>query len=295
MNLPALSIIIPTLDRSKSLEETLNCIKRQTLFPESIIVVDASSNRETEETCKAYSKNLPIKHYYFGEKSSAKQRNFGATKTSSKILLFLDDDITFKKNLIEKCLKKINSNSKIKALSPRMEGIEHKQPSSILKLYYWIQAGYTHSNYGGKLFGYGINCLPCYSLEKNSLIESEWLHSSCLFIYKKVFDETRFPSFTDYSFMEDVYLTAKVAQRNKVYFYKDISFKDKKLPSDLKKDPIKLTQMKIKNQGIIAKEILKLSPFELFFKKLLHRIFLTICFIKERKKPLLPHLIGLWS
>ncbi|WNH11645.1 glycosyltransferase family 2 protein [Thalassobellus suaedae] len=90
------SLIVCTYIRPQPLLELLQSVKEQTLYPNEILIIDGSSNNETETVLnKKPFKNL---RYYKVDKLNrglTKQRNFGINLVSkdSEIMCFLDDDI----------------------------------------------------------------------------------------------------------------------------------------------------------------------------------------------------------
>lgn len=102
------SIIIPTKDR---LSDLLNCMKsiiRQTVLPDEVIVVDASSDNlsaENQKNCKNIV-NKKIKLIYIRSAPGVnRQRNLGADNASSDIIFFLDDDVVLKEDYCEKVIE----------------------------------------------------------------------------------------------------------------------------------------------------------------------------------------------
>lgn len=95
------SIIIPTFNRKKYLEDTLNCIDAQIVKPLEIIVIDAS-HKDYQLTQETYSKFPLLKYYHWNEYGNiSKQRNFGIERAKGDYILFLDDDVVFEPNLID--------------------------------------------------------------------------------------------------------------------------------------------------------------------------------------------------
>lgn len=94
--------------RANSLLKLLQSIKKQTLYPSEILIIDGSVNKETKEILN---QNNFINLYYFLVKESdrglTKQRNFGITKIAedSEVVCFLDDDTLLNPTYFENLLK----------------------------------------------------------------------------------------------------------------------------------------------------------------------------------------------
>jgi len=107
MNLP-FTLIICTYMRPESLMRLLNSVDRQTLYPNEIIIVDGSTNLETEDICKKSTfKNLRYFKVDNNYRGLTKQRNFGLDKMSktSEIVCFLDDDTVLDGNYFKTLIK----------------------------------------------------------------------------------------------------------------------------------------------------------------------------------------------
>jgi glycosyltransferase involved in cell wall biosynthesis len=209
-------------------------------------------------------------------KSSAKQRNHAAAFATGDIVAFLDDDIEFEPGLFEEVLTHFASTSvrEMGALSPRIANQGRNRPGRLTMAYYRLQAGYPGTDYGGCLFGPGINCFPLFDDNDEEKIQVQWLPATCLFLRHSIFKEERFPEFDGYSFAEDVHLTARISQKGSLFFLKKLSILHHSLPSEFKKDQAELTAGKLHNMAIVAREVQGLSGWRLRFKWQLHRFFM---------------------
>lgn len=95
MSLP-FSLIICTYMRPEALARLLDSVKKQTLYPNEILVIDASEDDEIKHI-HLESEYECLKYFKVGNavRGLTKQRNFGIEKKSktSKIICFLDDDV----------------------------------------------------------------------------------------------------------------------------------------------------------------------------------------------------------
>lgn len=102
MNKPIISVIIPTKNSEKFLDECLKSIKNQTYKKIEIIVVDNNSYDKTKEIASKYTKKI----FNFGPERSA-QVNFGAKKALGDFIYKVDSDFVLNKKVIEQCKAKI--------------------------------------------------------------------------------------------------------------------------------------------------------------------------------------------
>ncbi len=111
MNRPLVSVVISTKNEEKNIEYCLKSIVFQTYPKENIeiIVVDNSSIDKTKEISQKYTEKVFNK----GPERSA-QRNYGMLdKSSGECLMFLDADMVLSPNVIESCVKKMESEESL--------------------------------------------------------------------------------------------------------------------------------------------------------------------------------------
>lgn len=89
-----LSIVIPVYNTSNRLKNCLNSILNNNLNNTEIIIIDdCSSNNETINICKNYSKKKKIKYYKNNKNLGVgASRNIGIKKAKGKYILFVDSD-----------------------------------------------------------------------------------------------------------------------------------------------------------------------------------------------------------
>ena len=101
------SLIICTYMRPQSVLQLLQSVHRQTLHPDEIIIVDGSTNRETEKLLQENQfENLRYFLVSQNFRGLTKQRNFGIDRTSNgtDVVCFLDDDVILKNDYFEQLL-----------------------------------------------------------------------------------------------------------------------------------------------------------------------------------------------
>ena len=102
------SIIIPSFNEENSIGECLDSLLKQIVKNLEIIVVDDGSTDKTASLVAQYSKQNPrIKLLKNAHKGPGPARNLGAKSSTGKILVFVDSDMTFAPDFIEKLVKPI--------------------------------------------------------------------------------------------------------------------------------------------------------------------------------------------
>jgi len=101
------TLIICTYKRREALQNLLDSVNIQTLYPDEILIVDGSPDDETKIFIESNSyKNLKYFKVNPEQRGLTKQRNFGITQVSgsSEIVCFLDDDIVLKDKYFEELI-----------------------------------------------------------------------------------------------------------------------------------------------------------------------------------------------
>lgn len=293
--LPTCSVIIATLDRPDSLRVVLDFLVRQTRPPLEIIIAAAGHVTAVEDLVRTLHPPCPVRVLACAQKSSARQRNAAAAEARGEVLAFLDDDIEFPNDLFARFLAQFGeSRSNPGAIAARIAGEDRPVPGRLTRAYYRLQAGYAHADYGGRLFGPGINCYPVFRSDSPALFPSEWLPATCLFVRADLFRATLFPTFDGYSFAEDVHLTARIAREAPLYFATHALIEHHSLPSEFKSDPATLTAGKLHNMAVVAREILGLQGWRLWWRWQLHRLFLSVAILRSRPPRWPAVLRGIW-
>lgn len=100
------SVIITTRNSSKTIPALLESTIKQSFKQYEIIVVDNKSSDDTQKLAKNYTSKIFNK----GPERSV-QRNFGASKSVGKYLMFLDADMVLTSNVIADCVKKMEEGN----------------------------------------------------------------------------------------------------------------------------------------------------------------------------------------
>lgn len=96
------SVIVPTYNSEKFLEECLQSISDQSYKNIEIIVVDNNSKDNTKKIAKKFTDKVFNK----GPERSA-QRNFGVKNSQGQYVAIIDSDMNLEKNVIAECIDKI--------------------------------------------------------------------------------------------------------------------------------------------------------------------------------------------
>jgi glycosyltransferase involved in cell wall biosynthesis len=98
------TLIVCTYKRRKALQNLLDSVKKQSLYPNEILIIDGSPDDETKYFLENYAyKNLKYYKVTPENRGLTKQRNFGIANVckTSEVVCFLDDDIILFENYFE--------------------------------------------------------------------------------------------------------------------------------------------------------------------------------------------------
>jgi glycosyltransferase involved in cell wall biosynthesis len=88
------SVVIPTMNRTHLLRETLQSLRACDPCPDEVIVIDADSDESARDVTVMFDEMFPTPVRYIRSKPSlAIQRNLGIAKASGDVIVFLDDDV----------------------------------------------------------------------------------------------------------------------------------------------------------------------------------------------------------
>lgn len=112
MNKPILSIsvVIPTLNRDKTLKETLASFLSGESVPKQIVIVDQSNDNKTKELVLSESRSeVHFTYIHLEKPSSTMARNIGLAACSQEYIIFSDDDINIYSDTLQKVYTRISS------------------------------------------------------------------------------------------------------------------------------------------------------------------------------------------
>src|SRR5690606_607060 len=119
-NPPAVSVVIPTRDRSEVLRRTLDALARQTVPAEAmeVIVVADGCTDDTTTWLRGYRPRYRLRCGELPHSGPAAARNAGAAAAAGEILLFLDDDIEPAPGFVAEHLRSHEGSAAVVAIGP---------------------------------------------------------------------------------------------------------------------------------------------------------------------------------
>lgn len=99
------SVIVPTKNSSRTLEECLKSIKNQSYAAIELIVVDNFSTDNTPRIAKEYTQ-----HVYSKGPERSPQRNYGVSKATGTYVAIIDSDMILSAEVIEQAVTRMEKN-----------------------------------------------------------------------------------------------------------------------------------------------------------------------------------------
>ena len=281
------SLIIPTRNRPYFLLKLLKNLKDFRVKFREILVID-SSNKEIKIKINNIVKNFNCKLYH-SKPSTSLQRNIGLKNKDkkSKYVMFLDDDIVFKKNSFlslnnkiifhEKNKSKIlgyDFNQKKKTKKSLLENIKKSKIAKILGLYSKKNGIVMSSGWQTKILNISDDTL------------TEWIPTGAVVFPSKVLNIKFDENFGKYSYLEDLDFSLNLRKKN---------YKNKFLivanavffhPNDIERINFNFGLIEILNRFLIVRKY-KLNIFYFFymsFIKSLMTLFMSLRNIKNMMK-----------
>jgi glycosyltransferase involved in cell wall biosynthesis len=187
------SIVIPTKDREKDLNECVDSVLIQTLNPDEVLVIDDGNLSERFKTAlqnKLTQKNIGFRYFKKQKPGLSESKNWGAKEAKSEIVLFLDDDVVLEKDYAEHLLKVWQENWQDKELAGVSGIIKNSRKKSFLeKLFNKIFC--LDSKKTWSILPWGFQTWDFY-IKSNK--RAEWAPGGTTSFRKEIFDFFQFKS-----------------------------------------------------------------------------------------------------
>lgn len=212
--------------RPEPLLNLLHSVQNQTLYPDEIVIVDGSVNRETEIAVKNNEfRNLKYFLVSDAHRGLTKQRNFGISKVvnDSEIVCFLDDDTVLESDYFAEIIKTFQTNNDVSGVGGvaineykwklQQENVFYNKNKFYLFEGYYYKEGLRNvmRNYLGLASNLGPGKMPDYSHGRTcgfpmtgKTYEVDLLIGMSMSFRKSVFDKINFSRFFEgYGLYED--------------------------------------------------------------------------------------------
>ncbi len=156
---PDISVAIPTYNRSEVLIDTIHDVLKQSYKNLELIVVDQTKKHDPEvQSALDLIKDPRYRYFKTAPPSLPAARNFALNVARAPIVLFLDDDVKLKKNMVAEHLKALEKYPEISAVAGRVMQTGFPIKKEVLRfddyavsrgVFTATDAGYTNTFPGG--------------------------------------------------------------------------------------------------------------------------------------------------
>lgn len=175
------SAIVPTRNRAAALGRMLRSLGGQSVQPAEVVVVDASPGYETKAICEGPFEGLETSILYRRAVASGaiEQRNQAMAFASQGAILFLDDDILFEQECIERLWQALQGDASVGGVNALITNQRYSRPGALSRTLFWLLHGRREESYAGKCIGPACNLLPEDREDLPAVVEVEWLNTTC--------------------------------------------------------------------------------------------------------------------
>jgi glycosyltransferase involved in cell wall biosynthesis len=119
---PLVTVAIPTYNRGEVLFDTILDIYKQTEQNFEILIIDQSDKVDNlyKKRIEKLSNDFRFRYFHVTPPNVTTARNFALSKAKSEIIIFLDDDVRLKKDLVEQFLVTFSERKDLSAVGGRV-------------------------------------------------------------------------------------------------------------------------------------------------------------------------------
>jgi GT2 family glycosyltransferase len=125
----AVSVVVPTYNRSQSLARLLGGLDRQTVADFEVVVVDDGSSDDTLQMLARMRTRFGMRVLQQAHDGPAAARNLGVREARGRIILFLDDDVLPHPDLIREHMRMHEGSSDLVVVGPMSPPRDWKRPA----------------------------------------------------------------------------------------------------------------------------------------------------------------------
>src|SRR3989344_2349500 len=206
-----ISVVIVTYNRDKDLAITIDSFKKEIGKLREVLVIDNNTDDKAKKVIKSI-KNNKIKYFKSEVNSLTVSRNLGINKADkkSKIIIFLDDDVSLEKDYFDKIIEVFNEYPNAVGVS----GYYFPENYKINRLEINIRKLALLENWtvnkAKVLSAFGAS----YPYKLTKIINSEWLSGFNMAYKKEVFGKDKFEEkFFKYALAEDFEFSTRINKK----------------------------------------------------------------------------------
>ncbi len=250
--------IIPTRNRAVVLRRTLESLLAQDAVPQEIVIIDASSDDQTERALHsiAWPAAISVKFERARVAGAAHQRTQGLDSATAEYIAFFDDDIVFEPECIRKLFEGFRKNPSVGGVNAMITNQKYTSPGRVTRFMYRLMDR-KRDTWAGLVIGPAWNLLPEDRPELPEWVPVEWLNTTCTIYKRSVLPSPLFPPiFNDYSLFEDLTLSLLVGRSYQLLNARTARIFHDSQPADYKKNAARMAEMETVNRYFVMTAVL---------------------------------------
>jgi GT2 family glycosyltransferase len=224
-----------------------------------MVIVDASRDRQTEQLCKRRIAGLKTQLVYrtAGKTGAAAQRNEGVAYAVHGNLLFMDDDILFEEDCLQRLWEALKSDDKLGGVNATIINQQYFSPGLPSRILFRLLHGRHETSYAGKCIGPAFNLLAEDSDDLAEIVMVQWLNTTCTLYRREGLPNPAFANhFEGYSLMEDVALSLTVARDWRLANARTARIYHDSQPAEYKNNQSSLARMELINRHYVMTRVM---------------------------------------
>jgi glycosyltransferase involved in cell wall biosynthesis len=281
-----ISAVVPTRNRSRQLQRTLESLARQSAQPVEIIIVDASKSDKTAMLCQQTISGLQSRMQRVEASicGAATQRNQGVALATQPFILFFDDDIIFEPDCIRRIWQALQEDQQLGGVNAMIVNQNYGNPGAVSRIVFTLLNGRREKSFAGRVIGPAVNLLPEDRPDLPEIVPVDWLNLGCTTYRREALPNPPFRSeFTGYSLMEDLALSLEVGKSWNLANARTARIFHDSQPADYKSDARLRSCMDLVNRHFVMTRIMGRHGFGDYFKLLLWEAFQFAAFISTSR------------
>lgn len=289
------SAVIPTMNRTPILVRTLKSLFDQNVVPQSVIVIDASSNDETKTALEAIETPGGVSIVYRRAviKGAAQQRNQAVRLNTLPYVIFMDDDVILEQNCIERIYAGFSLGPNVGGVNAMITNQKYSRLGRITTTMCRLFDG-NKTTWAGRVVGPAWNFLPDDDPSLPEYVQCDWLNLGATMYRADALPDPVFPEiFHGYSAFEDMTLSLNVGKKWTLLNARTARLFHDTQPGDYKNKIARLTEMEVVNRHYIMTKVLGRKGIKDYAKLFLFEGFnITSFFTSAERMRLLPGAIA---
>lgn len=271
-----ISALIPTRNRALPFTRMLHSLAQQSAQPVEMVVIDASTNPDTQHLCQSQIPGLLTKIIYHRatETGAATQRNQALDYATQDTIWLTDDDILLEPECLARLWAALNSDEKMGGVNAMITNQRYLPPGRVSRMLFRFLHGRSEVSYAGKCIGPAFNLLPEDDPTLPDIVPVEWLNTTCTLYRRSALPQPLFASiFVGYSLMEDVTLSLSVGKQWRLANARTARIFHDSQMGDHKNNAGVLAKMHLMNRHYVMTQILEKRQWQDYWKLMVLQLF----------------------